>query len=257
MFSNICFHISAERRIVPYDVFGTVLPSSWWHQFFWAVLDILIKSTVNWVNCLKKKSISLYRDDGLSTFRNYNSHQSNKIRKDLTKLFKKYKLNLDIKCNLKTVDYLDISCNFNTGIYKPFNKPKNKPLYINATSNYPPSVLKQIAKSVSKRMTANTCNEDIFCKSAPFHNSILQDCGFNENIKYYPEELVPSRKRKNHSRNIIWYNPPFSRNVKPNVGKHFFKFLKKRWGKNHKYHKNKNRWSVAIKISSWDLRNEV
>ena len=150
-------------------------------------------------------------------FRNYNGHQSNKVRKDLTKLSKKYQLNLDIKCNLKIVYYLDISFDLNTGIYKPFNKPNNKPLYINASSNHPPSLLKQIPKSVSKRITADSCHEDIFRKSAPFYNSIFQDYGFNENIKYCPEESVSSRRRKNRSRNIIWYNPPFSRNVKTNI----------------------------------------
>ena len=44
------------------------------------------------------------------------------------KLFKEYQLDLDIKWNLKIVDYLDISFDFNTGIYKPFSKPNNKPL---------------------------------------------------------------------------------------------------------------------------------
>ena len=58
------------------------------------------------------------------------------------KLFKEYQLNLDIKCNLKIVDYLDISFDMNTGIYKPINKPNNKPLYINASSNHLPPVLK-------------------------------------------------------------------------------------------------------------------
>ena len=62
------------------------------------ILDMLSK-------LFKKNSIGLYRDDRLSTFRNYNGHQSDKVRKDLTKLFKKYQLDLDIKCNFKTEDY--------------------------------------------------------------------------------------------------------------------------------------------------------
>ena len=95
-------------------------------------------------------------------------------------------------------------------------------IYIYIYISHPPSVLKQIPKSVSTRITANSCNEDIFRKSAPFYDSILQDCGFNENIKYCPEESVSSRRRKNRSRNIIWYNPPFSKNIKTNFGKHFF-----------------------------------
>ena len=125
------------------------------------MLDMLSKS-------FEKYSIGLYRDDGQSIFRNCNGHDNDKVRKDLMKLFKKYQLNLGIKCNLKIVDYLDISFNLNTGIYKPFSKPNKKPLYINASSNHPPPVLKQIPKSVSKRITANSYNEDIFRKSAPF-----------------------------------------------------------------------------------------
>ena len=65
------------------------------------MLDMLSK-------LFEKNSIGLYRDDGLSIFRNYNGHQNDKVRKDLMKLFKKYQLNLDTKCNLKIVDYLDI-----------------------------------------------------------------------------------------------------------------------------------------------------
>ena len=46
IFSNIRFYIFDEKRIVPNDVSGTVLPSSSRHQFFWAVFDVLIKSSV-------------------------------------------------------------------------------------------------------------------------------------------------------------------------------------------------------------------
>ena len=69
-----------------------------------------------------------------------------------------------------------------TDIYKVLNKPNKKPLYINTSSNHLPSVLKQIPKSVSKRNTSYSYNKHIFRKSAPFCISILQDCGFSENI---------------------------------------------------------------------------
>ena len=42
-------------------------------------------------------NIDLYRDDRLACFKNNNGHQNDKIRK------------LEIKCNLKSVDYLDIN----------------------------------------------------------------------------------------------------------------------------------------------------
>ena len=44
------------------------------------MLDMLSK-------LFEKNSIGLYRDDGLSIFRNYNGHQSDKVRNELTKLF--------------------------------------------------------------------------------------------------------------------------------------------------------------------------
>ena len=49
-------------------------------------------------------------------------------------------------------------------------------------------------------------------------------------------------ERKNRPRNITWFNPPFNRNVKTNIGKAFLKTVKKYFNNNHRYHKifNKN-----------------
>ena len=56
-----------------------------------------------------KDNTGLYRDDGLSVFKNYSGHENDKVRKDMINLFKQHHLNLEIKCNLKIVDYLDIT----------------------------------------------------------------------------------------------------------------------------------------------------
>ena len=47
------------------------------------MLDMLSK-------LFEKNFIGLYRDGGLSIFRNYNGHQNDKVRKDIMKLFKEY-----------------------------------------------------------------------------------------------------------------------------------------------------------------------
>ena len=74
-------------------------------------------------------------------------------------LFKQHQLNLEIKCNLKIVDYLDIMFDLTTVLFKPYNKTNNIPRYVNAKSNHPPSMLKEIPESVSKRISSNSCNE--------------------------------------------------------------------------------------------------
>ena len=63
----------------------------------------------NLVNKYDKNSVDLYRDDGLALFKNVNGHRADKISKEFHQLFKENGLSLEIKCNLKTVNYLDIT----------------------------------------------------------------------------------------------------------------------------------------------------
>ena len=82
--------------------------------------------------CSKKKDVGLHRDDRLACFENNDGHQNDKIRKELIKIFQRNGLKLDIKCNLKVVDYLDITFDLKTGSYKPYRKPNNETRYINS-----------------------------------------------------------------------------------------------------------------------------
>ena len=52
---------------------------------------------------------------------------------------------------------------------------------------------------------------------------------------------------KKHKRKVIWFNPPFSLNVKTNVGKIFLKLVKRHFPKENPLHKifNKNMLKVS------------
>ena len=56
-----------------------------------------------------KNNVGLYRDYGIAFFKNINGHRADKIRKEFHQVFKENKLPLEIECNLKTVNYLDIT----------------------------------------------------------------------------------------------------------------------------------------------------
>ena len=43
--------------------------------------------------------------------------------------------------------------------------------------------------------------------------------------------------RRNSNRKVIWFNPPYSQNMKNNIGKLFIKPVRKHFPKNNKYHK--------------------
>ena len=63
------------------------------------------------------KNIGLYRDDGLSIFKNCSGPQMEKIKKHLQKVFKNNGLDIIIECNTKVINYLGVTFNLNDSTY--------------------------------------------------------------------------------------------------------------------------------------------
>ena len=62
-------------------------------------------------------------------------------------------------------------------------------MYINKNSNHPPTVLQQLAKSVSKRISETFSNEQIFKESIRIYEEVLKKSGFHEKLEYVREEV--------------------------------------------------------------------
>ena len=73
-----------------------------------------------------KSDIGLYRDDGSTGSRNTSGSQAEKIKKHFQSIFRKNNLSIIVKCNLKIVNYLDVTLNRSDGLYKPFHKPNSE-----------------------------------------------------------------------------------------------------------------------------------
>ena len=99
--------------------------------------------------------------------------------------------------------------------------------YINAKSKHPPSVIKEISRSIGRRIwlclltgtSLSTC-------AAKIYNQALRTSGYSENIQY-TENTQASQRR---SRKIIWFNPPFSKNVQTNAVQLFLRLVDKHFG---------------------------
>ena len=59
---------------------------------------------------------------------------------------------------------LGVTFDLCNNLYKPYRKPNNKPIYINKQPNHPPNVLKQLSKSIAKRISDTSSKKDIFLK---------------------------------------------------------------------------------------------
>ena len=145
---------------------------------------------------------------------------------------------------------LDVTFDLVNDIYKPYRKPSNRPLYINKHSNHPPNVLKQLHKSIEKHISETSSNTDVFNRSIKIYKGALYKNNFKETLQFVipaPKNSDENQKRK-RKQNIIWFNPPYSKNVKTNVGKTFLELLSKRFSKDHQMYKifNKNTVKVII-----------
>ena len=61
-------------------------------------------------------------------------------------------------------------------------------------------------------------------------------------LQYQHQRIMMKTRNVKKKRNIIWFNPPYSKNVKTNIGKTFLQLLSKHFPKDHQMHKifNKN-----------------
>ena len=98
----------------------------------------------------------------------------------MVQVFKGCGLTIIIQCNLKKLDFLDVTFDLDNNANKPFRKYNNKPIYINKLSNHPPSILKQLPKSIEKGISEKSSNQDIFDESIMPYKDALKESGFSE-----------------------------------------------------------------------------
>ena len=81
-------------------------------------------------------------------------------------------------------------------IYTFYRRLNNNPIYIDKSLNHPPTILKQLPKSIAKRISETSSNEEILNKSIKIHSKALKQHGFTNEHKYLPNELQQPEKKK-------------------------------------------------------------
>ena len=195
-----------------------------------------------------KSEFGLYRDDGLAVFDNISGPKAERIKKDFQKLFKENHLDIIIACNKTVVNYLDVTLNLQDGTYRPYQKPDNEIMYINKQSNHPPAIIKQLPISIESRLRNISSSKEIFEDLVGVYQEALDKSGYDYKLTYGSTNTTQN-ERRNRPRNIIWFNPPFSKSVSTNVGKYFLKLIGKHFPKEHKYHKLFNRNTLKVSYS--------
>ena len=81
----------------------------------------------------------------------------------------------------------------------------------------------------------------------------MNDSGHKFDLNYCDKKRIS----KNRARNIIWFNPPFSANVKCSISKLFLDLIDKHFPKHNKLHKIFNRNNIKVSYSCMPNMNSI
>ena len=98
----------------------------------------------------RKENVGLYRDDRLGVLRNSSGPEIERKRKQIIQIFKSCGLNITIRTNLKSVDFLDVRLDLINNMYQSYRKPNSETVYINKHSNHPSDISKDQPKAINK-----------------------------------------------------------------------------------------------------------
>ena len=199
------------------------------------------------------KDVGLYRDDGLAVLRNMSPSQTNQLVKSLTREFKNFGLNITTEICINVINFLDVTFNLKNNSYRPYSKPNNTAIYVNKKSNHSRNIIQMIPTSVNRRLSDISSDKDEFIASSQEYQNSLNEAGYDHKLIFEPR----NEQRRNRNRKIIWYNPPFSKNVSTNVGRKFIHIIEKNFPKGSKLHKIFNKNNVKISYSCMDNMERI
>ena len=191
--------------------------------------------------------IGLYRDDGLAVT-DTTLKMTENIKKEICRIFKKHGLQITIEANKQVVNFLDVTLNLSEKTYCPYTKPGDNLLYVHREGNHPPSITRNVPAGINRRISSLSSDQNAFDLAAPAYQKALDESGYNYKLTFEPP--VENNRRKNRPRNdILWYNPPFSKNVSTNIGQRFLSLINRCFHKDHSLRKIFNKNKVKISYS--------
>ena len=203
-------------------------------------------------------AMGLYRDDGLGALSS-SGPEGDRQRKQIERIFIRNGLKVKADSLTPKANHLDVTFDLTSGRYWPYRKPNSETLYVNTLSNHPPNVIKQIPDSIGRRISSLSCDQETFNNAKPHYEEALKRSGYKSTLNYTPPPPPPdpetevnqneTRKRRRRKRQIIWFNPPFDKQVATNVAQRFLSLIDKHFSEDRDLKKLFNRNNVKVSYS--------
>ena len=151
------------------------------------------------------------------TYTKHNGSLISRIEKATNRIFKNNNLKISIE---QIVNFLDTTL-ATDGSVKPYKMTNSNIIYyVNRASNHPRSILRNIPKSIQKRLSSISISteefmgaKEGFMGAKEDYQNALQDADYSDKLTCKPIQNTSSQKKKNWNRRTIGSNPTFSKNV--------------------------------------------
>ena len=91
---------------------------------------------------------------------------------------------------------------YQTSQYKPYRKPGDTPLYLNALSSHPPVAIQNLLTGIRRRLSnIILSSHDVFQETVPVYRSALSNSGYSEMLEY--TEKAKRERNMKRRRTII------------------------------------------------------
>ena len=199
-------------------------------------------------------NVGLYRDDGLA-ITDATPRDAENIKKEICRIFNNNGLRITIEANKQVINFLDVTFNLNRSTYQPFTKPNTSLQYVHRESNHPPITTKNIPAGINKRLSSLSSDKTSFDQAAPPYQKALVESGYRYTLNYEPN--APTKRKNRQRNNILWYNPPFSKNVSTNIGHRILALVDNHFPRDHKLRKIFNRNTIKISYSCMNTKQII
>ena len=98
--------------------------------------------------------------------------------------------------------FLDITLDLRNNTYESYKKPDSHHVYIHKSSNHPKTILSELPKSTSKRLSDLSYIKEIFQGETAIYSELLKNSEFNEPLTLHHIKIpamIPAKRMETQS----------------------------------------------------------
>ena len=101
-------------------------------------------------------------------------------------------------------------------------------IFLKISGGWYDEILKRLPTSISKLLSRNPSNKQIFDSVKPEYEQALKKLGYQASLEYIEpknDNIEINTTKLQRKRKIIWFNPSFNKSVTTNLGRRFLNLV--------------------------------